>query len=174
MCLRVKTSSASYASSNRTEETFTTETEKSEESQRDLETTDRFELTTETQSTIQNDLSAEVSGGVSGKYGTIEYSTTAGVSYGNSSTESRRSSSNFAKDIVDRSLTRLQTRTRAERATKKTHEIENYSKHRLTNVPGTGHITGIYRWLDKHYKAQVFNYGRRLMFEFVVPRAPTD
>ena len=27
----------------------------------------------------------------------------------------------------------------------------------------------MYRWIDKHYRAQVFNYGKRLMFEFVIP-----
>ncbi|MEM7040182.1 MAG: hypothetical protein AAF570_24655, partial [Bacteroidota bacterium] len=30
-------------------------------------------------------------------------------------------------------------------------------------------IRGIYRWVDKIYEAQMYNYGQRLMFEFIVP-----
>ncbi|HAW53098.1 MAG TPA: hypothetical protein DCX54_12330 [Flavobacteriales bacterium] len=157
---------------DRTEELFSTQTEKNEETEKELQTTDRYELKNEAETTIQNDLNAEISGEVSGKYGTVEFSASTGVSYSLSTSDSHKSANNFAKDIVDRSLTRVQKRVREERATKKIYEVEETNKHGINNTgaSGTGHITGIYRWLDKYYKAQVYNYGKRLMFEFVVPQ----
>lgn len=167
--LKGESKERSHRRLDRTEDIFSTQTEKSEETERDLQTTDRYELKVETESTIQNDLNAELAALVSGSYGTVQYSVNAGISYSLSTSDSRRSSNNFAKDIVDRSLTRVQKRTREERTTKKTNEIEEINKHGLNNTNGSGHITGIYRWLDKHYKAQVYNYGKRLMFEFIIP-----
>jgi hypothetical protein len=167
--LKGESKERSHRRLDKTEDIFSTQTEKSEETERDLQTTNRYELKVETESTIQNDLNAELAASVSGSYGTVQYSVNAGISYSLSTSDSRRSSNNFAKDIVDRSLTRVQKRTREERTTKKTNEIEEINKHNLNNTNGSGHITGIYRWLDKHYKAQVYNYGKRLMFEFIIP-----
>jgi hypothetical protein len=49
-------------------------------------------------------------------------------------------------------------------------EIEEINKHAFDNTNGAGrHIRGIYRWLNKLYDAQVFNYGQRMMYEFVIP-----
>jgi hypothetical protein len=154
---------------DRTEDIFSIQTEQSQETEKELQTTDRYELKVETESTIQNDLNAQIAGSVSGKYGVVEYSASAGVSYSLSTSDSRRSSNNFAKEIVDRSLSRVQKRTREERTTRKIYEVEEINKHVLDNIQGKEHITGIYRWLDKRYKAQVYNYGKRLMFEFVIP-----
>jgi hypothetical protein len=152
---------------DRTVDSFKTESESTTDVTRELETTERFELKSESESTIQRDLSAEVSGQVSGKYGVVEVSASAGVSYSQSTSDSRKSSNNYAKDVVDRSLSRIQQRTREERSGERTHEVEEINKHVLR--ADAGNVTGIYRWLDKKYKAQVYNYGKRLMFEFIVP-----
>ena len=34
---------------------------------------------------------------------------------------------------------------------------------------GKDHISGVYQWIDKVYLAQVFNYGKRLQFDVMVP-----
>jgi len=34
---------------------------------------------------------------------------------------------------------------------------------------GNTNISGIYRWVDKLYEAQVYNYGQRPMFQFIIP-----
>ncbi len=104
---------------DKTEDTFATQTDKNEETQRNLQTTDRYELKVETEATIQNDLKAELAASVSGSYGTVRSSVNAGIAYSLSTVDSRRSSNNFAKDIVDRSLARLQKRTREERILKR-------------------------------------------------------
>ena len=73
------------------------------------------------------------------------------------------------KRLSNRSLTKIQKRVKEERTSKNLHEVEEVNKHGLTNVGGEKHISGIYHWVDKQYKAQVFNYGKRMMYEFIVP-----
>lgn len=136
--------------------------------ERELSTSQRFELKSEAESTIQSDLSAQVNGQVSGQYGTVEYSANAGVAYSTSSSDSRRGANNFAKDVVDRSLSRIQTAVREERTTSRLTRTDELDRHELANSSG-GNLTGVYRWVDKVYRAQVYNYGKRLMFEFVIP-----
>ncbi|MFN8421539.1 MAG: hypothetical protein U0528_20185 [Anaerolineae bacterium] len=168
--LKGESKDRSHRRLNRTEDVFSTDSEKTEVTEKELQTTDRYELKTETESTIQNDLNARYADtSISGKYGVVEYSLNAGVSYSNSTTDSRKSANNFAKDIVDRSLTKVEKRVRQQRTSTNITEVEEINKHGLNNVNGSGHITGIYRWLNKRYKAQVYNYGKRLMFEFVIP-----
>jgi hypothetical protein len=154
---------------DRREDILSLETEKTEESERETQSTDRFELKQETDSTIQQDASVELGTSVTGKYGMIEYSANGSFAFSQSSTESRRNATNFAKEIVDRSLTKIQKRVKEERVSKNMHEIEETNTHGLTNTVGEKHVSGIYHWVDKQYKAQVFNYGKRMMFEFVVP-----
>jgi hypothetical protein len=136
--------------------------------EREVSSSERFELKSETESTIQSDLAVEVAGQVSGRYGTVDYSANAGVSYSTSSSDSRRGANNFAKDVVDRSLSRIQTTVREERTTRRLTRTEELDRHELTNTSGDN-LAGVYRWVDKMYRAQVYNYGKRLMFEFVIP-----
>jgi hypothetical protein len=154
---------------DRTEETYTVETETIEQTERDSQTADRFELKKETEKTIQSDMSIDAGVTVSASYGPVELGAYANFAYSQSSTDTTRTSSNFARDVVDRSVTKIQKRARQERISKTLMEIEEINVHGLTNAGGQGHITGVYRWVDKHYEAQIYNYGKRMMFEFVVP-----
>lgn len=155
---------------DRTEETLTIETETIEETEKDNQTTDRFELKKETERTIQSDLSIDAGVTVSASYGPVELGAYANFAYSQSSSETTRNAQNFARDVVDRSLTKIQKRTREERISKTLKEIEETNLHGIVNSPaGNGHVTGIYRWVDKEYEAQIYNYGKRMMFEFVVP-----
>ncbi len=154
---------------DRSEETFTVEIEQIDETERDTQTTDRFELKKETEKTIQTDMSIDAGVTVSASYGPVELGAYANFAYSQSSTDTTRTSSNFTRDVVDRSLTKIKKRAREERITKTLKEIEETNTHGLDNVGGTSHISGIYRWVDKEYEAQVYNYGKRMMFEFVIP-----
>ena len=154
---------------DRTEDTVTIALETTKETERDMQTTDRFELKKETEKTIQTDRSEKAGITVSASYGPVELGASANFAYSQSTTDTTRTASNFARDVVDRSVTRIQNKTREERITRTIHEVEEINTHGLDNVGGEGHITGVYRWVDKHYKAQIFNYGKRMMFEFIVP-----
>lgn len=107
---------------------------------------------------------------VTGSYGPVVATATGDFAYSTSKQESQKNSSNFAREVVDRSVTKVQTKTKTERTTKTLNEVEEINKHSLNNgQPSTANVTGIYRWVDKRYRAQVYNYGVRLLLEFVVP-----
>lgn len=107
-----------HRSLNRTEQTTFAAEEAVEETKKDLETADRYELSKEIESTVQQDLGVELSGSVSGSYGVTQFTVATGVSYSESSTDSMRSTSNFAKDVVSKTASRIERTVREERTLK--------------------------------------------------------
>jgi hypothetical protein len=167
--LKSESMSREYRRLDRTEETYTTSTETESSEERDLQTTTRYELQQEAQKTIESDQSLTAGASVSASYGPVSVSVSAEYSTGSSSSESSKTATNYAKDIVDRSVSSITQKVKEERSTTTITEIEETSTHGFDNTAGTEHIVGIYRWVDKYYEAQVYNYGQRLMFEFIVP-----
>jgi hypothetical protein len=74
----------------------------------------------------------------------------------------------YAQDVVSRSLERVIERVREERIRKLIQEQEETNLHDLENT-GNQHISGVYQFVEKVYESQVFNYGLRQMFDFMVP-----
>lgn len=154
---------------DRTETTVFTAEETSEEEMRDTQSTDRFELKKEAEQTIKEDMSVKAGLTVTAELGAVKSTAQGDFAYSTSKQDSMKSSANFARDVVDRSVSKVQKRMTTERTTKTLRETEETNTHGVDNKQGPGHVTGIYRWVDKKYRAQVFNYGRRLMLEFIVP-----
>jgi hypothetical protein len=155
---------------DRTETTLITSEEETKDTERDTQSTDRFELKREAENTLKEDLGIKAGLTVTATYGPVVATATGDFAYSTSKQESEKSSSNFAREVVDRSVSKVQTKTKTERTTKTLNEVEEINKHSLNNSPpSTGHVTGIYRWVDKRYRAQVYNYGARLLLEFVIP-----
>ncbi len=158
----------------RTEETYLVETETTETIEKDLQSSERFELQKQTQENIKEDSQEEsrFALDVTVKYGGF-VDITANTKYAtkNASQKSRQqsqqSATNYARDITNRSVSRIEERIREQRVRKLIQEIEEKNFHKLNAT--NEHVVGIYRWVDKVYKAQVYNYGERLMFEFIVP-----
>ena len=144
------------------------ETERTESLERDLQTTSKFELKTEAERTIQEDLQFEAGVSVTASGPGIEVGANAGFEYSRSTEDASKIATTFARDVVDRSVSKLQERELKRRTTRVTREIEETSDHKLDNGSGASHVVGVYRWVDKIYQAQVVNYGRRLILEFVL------
>ena len=154
---------------DRTEDIFTVSNETNEETIKDTQTTERFELKKESDKTVQEQMSIQAGVTVSGSYGTVTFGAHGDFAYSTSTQEATKNSSNFAREVIDKSVSKIQKKTSEERTTKKLHEVEEINQHGLNNVAGTEHIAGIYRWVDKYYEAQIYNYGKRMMFEFIIP-----
>ncbi|MEM7037819.1 MAG: hypothetical protein AAF570_12625, partial [Bacteroidota bacterium] len=155
---------------DRIEDFSETETETNEKTVQDLQTTDRFELQKETEKTVQTDMALEAGLTISAKYGPVEVGANAGFSLENSRSESTKTASNYARDVTSRSLKEVEKKTREKRSTTRISEIEDTNLHSFKNdSENAEHIIGIYQWVDKVYEAQTFNYGTRLMFEFMIP-----
>lgn len=154
---------------NRTEEVISTLKEQEHEKETELQTTERFELNRETTRTQQADQKVGFGLSLSGKYGpTVEFESKLDVSNQTSEENGLKNSVTYAKDVVERSKERIVERVREERRLTILREVEEVNEHRLTNESGE-HSAGIYQFVDKIYESQVFNYGLRQMFDFMIP-----
>lgn len=157
----------------RSEITFETTTEREVEDLTDTTSTSRFEMSTEISEVLQKDKSQNFGfdTSVNGDYGTTAFS--AGgygdFSFAQSATDSNSQAKTYAEDVTKRALERIVQKTTVKRTSKIIREYEENNKHGFDNREGTQHVTGVYRWIDKVYKNRIVNYGKRLMYEFMIP-----
>lgn len=153
-----------------TEETNLIETETTKEETRDLQTTDRSELSREATSALKDQLSMQFGTKVSGSYGpTVQFAVNADLGFQHSKEEAQKFASTVAKENTQRTSTKLTERFKRSTTIKTTSSTEETNIHALDNRGRDQHVVGIYQWLDKVFEAQVFNYGLRMMFDIVVP-----
>jgi hypothetical protein len=153
-----------------TEELTFSESEVTTSEERELESTSRFEMGRETSETIKEDATLKAGLSVSGKYGpTVEFSATAEGSVSRSKEEATKSAAKFSQDVTDRSANKLTQRILERSSRRVTTEVIEKNTHELNNVGGAGNISGVYQWVNKVYQAQMFNYGVRMMYDFMVP-----
>lgn len=153
----------------RFEEVVTTERESSTEREEELTTTERFELEREASRTIKEDQKFSFDLNVSAQYGPfVEFDTGFGLEISRSEENQTRDATTYARDVVQRSLERVKERVREERIRRITRELEEKNLHSFVNESPQG-ISGIYQFVDKVYEAQVFNYGKRQMFDLMIP-----
>ncbi|RAO07952.1 hypothetical protein LUPAC07_05882 [Micromonospora noduli] len=153
-----------------TEEIFVTEREIEREEERDLETTERFELSHEASEVLKEE--AEVEGGLRIRAQVspaVLIEANARAAYTNARESSRKKASEYAREVIDKSVNRLAERIRTQETLRVTREVEEINDHSVDNVDGDGHVVGVYQWVDKWYEAQLFRYGGRTMYDFVIP-----
>lgn len=155
------------------ESTIEKTSEKEIENLTDTSTTERNELQSEISSVLNEDKSQAfgASAGVSGSYGKINFSADAYADFANSSSSSQSNSDaqTYAKEITERTLERIVQKTSTKRTSRILKEFEEKNEHGFDNREGTEHVSGVYRWIDIIYKNQLVNYGKRMMYEFMVP-----
>lgn len=158
---------------NRVEETTTDIYERESQEERDTITTDRFQMEKATAKVVNQQRSFDVGVTISSNFGGAGYgvsiNASAGYSSATSSTESTQQATSYAKDVTEKARQMVIERNHTEQTRKVIDEFEETNKHLFDNSGGTSHVVGIYRWVDKIYEAQVVNYGKRLMFEMMIP-----
>lgn len=156
--------------SRTTEETITVETEIKREEERDQQTTERFELKTESSNVLKEDTSLKIGLSVSGSYGpTVEFKATTDFALNTSKEEATKVATSFSKDVTNRAISKIFERRREERILKTIEVFEEKNIHGVDNKQGSDHVIGQYQWIDKIYEAQVFNYGKRMLFDIMLP-----
>jgi len=154
----------------RSEVTETTSSDTEREQLTDTTTASRFEMQSEIAKMQQEatDVGVNASAGYSG----AGFNINVAASYANhrSKEESMRQAVSQAQDITARALDRVVTKVHQERIEKIIEEFEENNSHGFDNRKGDKHVVGVYRWVDKLMKNQVWDYGKRLMFEFAVPQ----
>ncbi len=154
----------------RTEDTTTRETQTEKEELTDTSSTDRYEMQQQVSEVLSKDSS--VSANASFGFNKGGFNVSASGSYANSSSQqhSNNQAVSYAKDVTARAMERVVQKVREERVLKIVEEFEEQQKHGFDNREGDQHVSGVYRWIDKVYKNQVRNYGKRLMYEFMIPQ----
>lgn len=148
-------------------ESSTIETSKEEE--RDSQSTDRYELESESSKVANKDLSISAGMNLTASYGPVSLGVNSSFAFNSSTQVSNSESVNIGREVTQKAVKRISEKVKTEKTTKTTFEFEELNVHKLENK-GEGNVTGIYRWLDKFYKCRVRNLGKRTMYEFLVPR----
>ena len=153
------------------EEINISEEEREVEKERDLQSTERNEMQTEAEKVLKEQVGLEAGLKVSGSYGpVVSFEASVNGSFNRQSEETQRKTTAYSREVTEKSSERVRERVRDERRRRTLEEVEEINKHAIDNSnAANGHVRGIYRWLNKIYDAQVFNYGQRMMYEFVIP-----
>lgn len=151
------------------EEIKVSEEEFEQENTRDLQTSEKFELETELQKMHREEerLAAGVS--LTGSYGFVSVSAYGEYSRTTTDEESRRIKNKYAKEITERAVSKVTEKVKISRTTRSLEEIEEINHHGFIN-DGADHIVGVYRWVDKYYRAKRVDFGRRMMYEVYLPQ----
>lgn len=153
----------------RSEEFTSTVTDITTDSETELETTERFELNKQAAKTFQKDTELGLELTLSGKYGpTVSFDSNFNAGQTTSQTQSSEHATNFAKDTIERSKERIIEKISTTKEKTLIREIKEKNKHRLENT-SSNHKFAIYQYVDKIYETQVFDYGIRQMFDFMIP-----
>lgn len=161
---------------------ITDTTSKSQETEKmsDTSKTSRTDMQTEVAKEIDKQQSIEAHTSFSA--GGAKWKLEVGGSYANSTAQhdSTRQAVAKSQEITERAMERVLTKVSEERIQKIIKEFTETNVHEFDNrgqaVSASNanparpqHITGVYRWVDKKMKNQIYNYGKRTMFEFMIP-----
>src|SRR5207244_2224733 len=67
---------------------------------------------------------------------------------------------------------RVEERVKTVRTTRNLERTEEKDEHELNNTD-TANVVGIYRWVDKVQRLQMFRFPHRLLLEFQIPEPAT-
>ncbi|WP_185151270.1 hypothetical protein [Chryseobacterium viscerum] len=159
----------------RSENTTTTSSDTEREKLTDTTTATRFEMQTEIAKMMQESRDTNVQAHFDAQWkltggGSISTGIAGGYASHSSKEESTRQALTQAQDVTARALDRVVTKVHEERIEKIIEEFEENNKHGFDNTKGDKHVVGVFRWVDKLMKNQIYNYGKRLMFEFMIPQ----
>lgn len=153
----------------RSEITDTESSDSEREQITDTSTTNRFELQSEIAKVLQETKDKNISAHVDGSYGPISFGVAGSLATHSSKEESTKQAMTQAQEITAKATDRIVSKVHQERVSKMIEEFEENNLHEFDNRKGDKHVVGVYRWVDKVFKNQIYNFGKRLMFEFMIP-----
>ena len=145
------------------------ETESTTETEKELTTSDKFDLEKESNEIVKSDSSLEAGLTVSAKFGPVNVSASLNYATNKSKEESNKIASKMSQEITSRAVSKITEKVKELRSKLTIKETEETNTHSFVNTSEEDRI-GIYQFIDKIYRAQVYNYGKRLFCELIVPR----
>ncbi|KAA3617299.1 MAG: hypothetical protein D8M58_03055 [Calditrichaeota bacterium] len=146
-------------------------TETVTEKERDLQSAERSEMQTEAEKIIEQKAHVDAGLQVSGSYGpSVSFSASLNAGFSSSVQETQKKSTSYSREVTEKTSEKVRTKVTEELRRRVLQQIKETNIHRIDNTgQGANHMRGIYRWLNKIYDAQIYNYGQRMMYEFVIP-----
>ncbi len=148
------------------------ETENFRESVRDAESrsSTQFEMSQAMNSVSQTANQTASGINLSASYGPVRAEAFAQHSAQSSNSNSENQATLLAKEVSESARQRIIESVRELRITASLEELEIKNEHETDNTaPDASHKIGHYHWIDKKYLNQVYNIGKRLMYEFLIP-----
>jgi hypothetical protein len=91
------------------------------------------------------------------------------LGFQHSTEEANKYASTVAQEATERTATKITETFKESHSLKITNTTSETNIHGVDNRTRDKHVIGMYQYLDKIFEAQVFNYGKRLLFDFIVP-----
>ncbi|MET3045000.1 hypothetical protein [Flavobacterium covae] len=146
----------------------------------DTSKTSRADMQTEIAKEIKKEQNITSNTRFSYNTGAYNFEMTGGYANNSAQQDSIRQAVMKSQEITEKAMEKVVSRVSEERVQKiikeytetNVHEFDNRGKVSEINNPKSirpKHISGVYRWIDIKYKNQIYNYGKRTMFEFMVP-----
>jgi hypothetical protein len=151
-----------------TEASTTTETETVDIEEHDSQTTDRMEVQQHGQSETDMAVHVEAQVEVEASYGPMHIAASAGGGFDYSQKTAEEHAYQQSHEFVSRSVKRVEERVKIARSSRSLQRTVERNKHELTNLEDE-RVVGIYRWVDKIQRMQLFRYPHRLLLEFQIP-----
>jgi hypothetical protein len=140
--------------------------------QETVEQEDNSKLASELSQEINTQLNLSVNGffNASAQYKTpvATVNISGGADVGLSLQRGERFASKVARESVTKATRRVDTRTRQTRTARELKRNEDIMFYRLSNT-SEDNLRGIYRWVDRVDRYQLFRYPERLQLEFQLP-----
>jgi hypothetical protein len=155
---------------DRTETTVFSSTETQNEEERDQQTTSRFALNKEANNVIKSD-SAMKLGVTTTAYGpTVQVKGDFSVALNNSTETSNKVASQYSQDITSRAASKVIEKTFNSTSQTTISAYQEHYRHEFNNTGDNKYnISGVYQWVNKISQCQMYNYGKRLLIDIVIP-----
>jgi len=167
--LKGETRAHSQKHSLSNERDITVQTETTTETDKELTSNDHVDIKNETQNQVKED--TRVDAGVHAQYdgGSFHLQADLTVGYDKSTEDSKTFASDVAKDVTQKSVSKVTERVLQTQTTKIIETFEDTESQSFDNKDGKSNISGVYQWVEKVYLAQVFNLGRHMLIDLMVP-----
>ncbi|MEU8852191.1 hypothetical protein AB0C70_39585 [Streptomyces sp. NPDC048564] len=151
-----------------TERTDTEEVLESTQTEESTETRTTSELSHEVSSMLSASLEGKLESEVTGAFPGGTYRVGGSLSGSIGISVSERLATRAAQEAVTKAASRVDASTRRERVSRELQRDEDVTEYVLNNTD-TGNRRGVYRWLDRVERFQVFRVPDRLQLEFQLP-----
>lgn len=152
----------------RAEQGQTDYSDRSTEQWRESQSAERFDLGQWAYTSARENQDSNTSINLSGAYGDITVNGSTFMNAGRGRDAQRGEDLRRSREIIERALGLTRQSVGQYRWRNVLTEVQETIIHKQ-HAKCNAHIKAQYRWVDKVYQAQVYNYGARAMYEIMVP-----